>query len=309
MQYSQINCNLTDKLVVDIMMDYEFIKLDEDEFELCNPDVKEFEQVMRQNYSLGPLQFKIDHGENYFAFFQSLGKIEYFLIRTLPEEIIVGTFCAVLRHYPIKIKSNNEIIRMKVPFWYFCDLKVHKDHRKQNLSLKLFETIFEEYGEWAERGYMISMSPGDKQIMNLMSKFDLLRDPFGTNPSEYFTLKIYSLTKDKMFKAEAILKKFFNKISYATNSGKKDLIMVNDEQNDSADKRLNLYHLQHGQFGTKGHCLGILEPHAVIMFCVPEDTNICKELTKNGINTDITASVIYWNIQHFDWLNILTSEI
>jgi hypothetical protein len=279
-------------------MDYEFIKLEQDEHDICNADLKAFEKIMSQTYSLGKTEFRIDHGEDYFAFFKKLGTVEYFVIRTLPEEIIIGTFCAVLRHYPVKVIKYGRESRRKIPFWYFCDLKIHKDHRGQNLALKLFETIFEdEHKKWNDRAYMISMDPGSQQIVNLMSKFDKY-------PIEYFTLRIYSLNRSKMFVAEKILKRHFSgPISYATNSGTKNLIIA------GSDIELNLYHLQHGQFAVQGCDLDSVEPHAIIMFCVPENTNIYADLTQNEIHTDITATVLHWNIQHFNWGNILTSEI
>ena len=49
-------------------------------------------------YPYGDQFFKIDHGKDYFAFFERLGKLYYYVL--VDKHRVAGVVAAVLRHIP-----------------------------------------------------------------------------------------------------------------------------------------------------------------------------------------------------------------
>ncbi len=100
-------------------------------------------------YPMGNDFFEIDHGKNYFAFFQRLGEMYYYVIQ---EDNEVGAVaCGIIRKLAHK-KST-------VKAWYLCDLKIKKEWRGRNLTTYLLNNTIPRGYLKCSRGYMISMNP------------------------------------------------------------------------------------------------------------------------------------------------------
>lgn len=67
-------------------------------------------------YPLGNDQFEIDHGPEYFKFFERLGEIYFSVVVDENSSKIAAVVCGVLRNFPAKKKQ-------KLRAWYFCNLK------------------------------------------------------------------------------------------------------------------------------------------------------------------------------------------
>lgn len=270
--------------------EYNFISFRESEFDAHHSSIKIFENKMSQLYSLSNDSFKIDHGENYFSFFMRLGKVYYFLIRTKKDNNIVGTACGVLRDLQTK------------KFWYLCDLKIDIEHRGKQLTNKLFLQMFKTFFFKAQRGYLVSMDPESEQIKHI---FEKISSVLHLNIDTKTKLLIYSLPVNKMVGAEKLLEKNFGLISYLSLKGSKDLVLS------STQKPIELYHLQHGQFAPKINVLSISElpADATVMFCLPNSSPLVKIMEDNNIITDISATIISYRMEFFDWHDILTSDI
>lgn len=281
--------------------DYHFICLAGKELDIYNPNLKLFEIKMSQKYPLGNDFFRIDHGHNYLSFFKRLGKVYYFIIQHIQSKLIIGTACAILR------KINN------INFWYLCDLKIDQNHRGQNLTYQLIVQMFDKLSSKCDKGYFISMDPSSLQILHIFKKLnkDLVEKK----------LLIYSVSSKLMTSIEKYFNHFFGNISYLSLGGTKDLIL------ESTNQPIPLYHLQHGPcsaLGTlklttlpclqrsrlrKGRAVPILSPESTIMFCLPDNSPLVDILEMDNIKTDISATIISWNMDSFDWHQILTSNI
>lgn len=269
------------------MDQYETLIITEDYFELYNPNLKLFELKMSQKYPLGKDFFRINHGKNYFSFFERLGEVHYIILLSKKTKLIVGTACCILR------KNEQDIL-----YWYLCDLKIVEKHRGQNLTGKLFMEFVNHFIKKTMRGYLISMDPGSEQIVHLINKIKNIL-PGAIQKTK---LLIYSVTTDVMKQIEEIFEIAFDSVSYLYLKGIKDIIL------ESTKKPIELYHLQHGAPDNSVR-LSDVPSTATIMFCFPIDSPLKIILDKLEIQTDSSATILSVGMQFYDWHNILTSEI
>ena len=59
--------------------------------------IKEFEKKLSNWYPLGDDFFRIDHGKNYYKFFERLGDMNFGVCLT-DENKVIGTACAIKRY-------------------------------------------------------------------------------------------------------------------------------------------------------------------------------------------------------------------
>jgi hypothetical protein len=100
---------------------------------------KRLEHKMSHWYPLGSEgeseYFRIDHGQDYFAFFRRLGSVH--VAGVLSGARLVGDCIGVLREVPLnRFTNSTKPILSKV--WYICDLKLKKEYRGKRASLDLF---------------------------------------------------------------------------------------------------------------------------------------------------------------------------
>jgi hypothetical protein len=238
-------------------------------------------------YPLGSDSFKIDHGKDYFAFFDRLGQssdmVHYHA--ALDGDRVVAVGAGVIRRVPERT-------------WYLCDLKVHPDYRGTHIPLQMLGGAFLPNYLRCARGYSISMNPGDgrpNRIVKLLGRFRWAPIRLAT------TLKIFSLNATEMQAAEPLLKKHRGAVSYLSLRGIKDIVLS------STRSPMPLLHAQFGPCASQG--LDQPQPGSMHMFCAPEGDPLIQELRAAGAEPTASASVIHHRMPHSDWRFILTSDI
>jgi hypothetical protein len=106
-----------------------------------------------------------------------------------------------------------------------------------------------------------------------------------------------------MQKVHNIIKDFWGKLSYLSLNSIKDLKLK------STGGTINLYHLQHGPYASHTDHIIPNDNNAYYMFCVTNYDPIIDILEKINVTTNITASIIYYKMENFNWSYILTSDI
>ena len=257
-----------------------------------NREFKKLERKLSHWYPLGSSDdsFRIDHGSNYFSFFKRLGSVKVAGIYN--NNKLVGDFIGVLRDIPLGGSKN-------MSTWYLCDLKLLPEHRGNRLSLDLF-MIGRKYLARCRSFYGISMNSGDKpnHILRLARRIPLLK-------MKSILLYIYSLNYDQMCSASPYLKRGRGRISFLSLRSKKDLILK------SSKATMPLLHVQWGENISVLDETVFLDPQPEHqhMFCVPEHDPLREELENAGIETRITATIIFHCMEESDWKFVLTSEI
>ena len=255
----------------------------EDFIEFC-AKLQELESVAE--YPYGEDFFKLDHGENYFAFFERLGKSLFHV--ALVENRVVACASGVLR----TVNVENEAFKA----WYLCDLKVHPEFRGRHITTKLFtKNLIRNYVK-CSRGYAISMNPskGENRVVKMLLRLPKI-------PISYAgRLNFYSFDERRAAEFQTNLEAAVGKISYLSLQGKKDLIMK------STASRLPLFHIQHGAMAANGAKSPVEK--GTYMICAFEETKL-DELLKNNFEISATASILSHRMKPKDWNFILTSDI
>ena len=252
------------------------------------PGIVALEQAA--TYPLGDDFFQLDHGRDYFAFFDRLGEVNNYL--ALDGDRVAAVGAGVLRQIPY---SQDEGVRSA---WYLCDLKVHPDYQRQHLSLRLLRYALNYDMKRCDRGYTISMNPGDgspNRLVRIFERFASVTFRCTT------TLRLYSLDAEKMSVLAPLLAEHRGTISYLSLQGLKDLRLQ------STGQILPLFHVQ---WGATAH-QGISEPLPgyTHMFCVPDKDDLALALAARSIEVTATASVVSHGMDESDWRFILTSDI
>ena len=242
-------------------------------------------------YPYGDHFFKIDHGKDYFAFFEQQGKLDYYIL--LDKGRVAGMVAAILKkiHSPIGLKK----------IWYYCDLKIHPEYRGRHLPIKMAYKIYLRniFKSW--NGYAISMNPAagsHKNRVKLISRW-LKWIPVKTDTQ----LMLFSLDKNAMMNALPILEKYRGKIEFNTLEGVKDLILTHD------NSRIPILHAQFGALEKKNGAINSPQADHLHMFCAPEEDPLVKELSKIQIKPSSTMTLFNCGTipKHWSWL--LTSDL
>jgi hypothetical protein len=265
-----------------------FIQLSKNQRSDFQPGIVAIEKTV--TYPFGDDFFKLDHGIDYFAFFDRLGEVYYYL--ALEDDVLAATGAGILRQIPYR---KGEI---PSPAWYLCDLKVHPDFLRRRLSLRMIRQGIYPNILRCTNGYGISMNPGDgkpNRFVRLLQRFPLVKFRCST------ILEIYTLDAATMYNIEPLLIEHRGPISYLSLQGIKDLRL------ESKAQAIPLLHLQWGSTSKKD----VPSPMAGYkhMFCVPTDDELAKALSKMGIYPCASASVVSHGMDNSDWKFILTSDI
>lgn len=239
------------------------------------------------SYPLGADRFHLDHGADYFAFFDRMGDVAYYAAVEDGEVLAVGA--GVLRTLPFPDGARDA--------WYICDLKVRPEHRGRHLPLRMFAAAFPPEFARCRQGYGISMNPpsGRNRVLGIFERFPLA-------PIRHAcTLGIWSMNVEEASRAAPTLKAHRGEVRYLSLAGIKDLVLA------STGRRLPLLHAQHGPLAAGGQLEP--EPGATHMICAPVEDVMASELGSLGLFPGATATVITLGMDGFDWRNVLTSEI
>lgn len=235
-------------------------------------------------YPLGEDHFRIDHGRDYFAFFDRLGDLAYYVAAEDGEVLAVG--CGVIRLLP-----------GLGPAWYVGDLKVRPDRRGEHIPLRMLAAAFAAEYPRCTRGYGISMNPpeGDNRVLRIVRRFPLIPIVHAA------TLGFFSLSAADMRRAAPEVQHHRGPLAYLSLRGVKDLVL------ESTGSPLPLLHVQHGPLAAPGHSDPV--EGAVHMLCAPLDDALCRDLVALGFPVTATATVIAHRMEAYDWGQVLTSEI
>jgi hypothetical protein len=236
------------------------------------------------SYPLGGDRFTLDHGADYFAFFDRLGEARHVLAVEGGEVIAVG--CAVVRTLPRGIEA-----------WYLCDLKVRPDARGRRIPLRILASAFPSGVLRCRRGYAISMDPPDREnpVVRLLGRF--ARVPI----RRVAGLVLFSLDASAMREVAPLLKRARGPIGYRSLAGIKDVVLA------STGRPMPLLHVQHGPLGDPA----TREPEdgAVHMFCVPDGDPLLPALRSAGLEPSAKASVLAHGLDGCRYDFVLTSDI
>jgi hypothetical protein len=258
------------------------------ERQLFQPGIAAIEKIA--TYPLGNDFFQIHHGNDYFAFFDRLGKVNYYVM--CDGERVAAVGAGILREVSYRQGQPPQSA------WYLCDLKVHPDYQRRNLSLQMLGSAIVEGISECARGYLISMNPGDgspNRLVRVLEKYPVVKFTTATQ------LNIYSLDAEHMRAIVPLIIEYRGKVAYRSLAGIKDL------QLQSTGQKLPLLHLQWG--ANFDDC--ILEPIAgsTHMFCVANNDKLATLLADRSIYPNATASVVSHGMTESDWRFILTSDI
>lgn len=241
-------------------------------------------------YPLGNDFFQLDHGHNYFAFFDRLGDVHYFA--ALDGDRVAAVGAGILRQVPYR---QDQPVCLA---WYLCDLKVHPDYQRQHLSMRILHHALTSCIGECDRGYAISMNAGDgkpNRLVRVYEKFNLVRFHCSS------ILGIYSVDAEVMRSLEPILIKYRGNISYLSLKGIKDLKLK------SNGDILPLLHVQWGdRLPTE---ISVPVSGYTHMFCVPRDDDLAIALANQNVFPNAIASLVSHGMDESDWRFILTSDI
>lgn len=249
-----------------------------------SPKLQKLENIAE--YPYGEDFFKLDHGENYFAFFERMG--EPFFHVALFENRVIACAAGVLR----RLRIEGKIVKA----WYLCDLKVHPDFRGGTIPKQLLKKNLVLNYLRCPHGYAISMNPskGKNRVVSLIERFCFV-------PIRYAgKLNFYSFDQKCAVEFHQKLEAHLGKISYLSHKGKKDLIMR------STNARLPLFHIQHGAMAVSA--LEKPEAEGTYMICCSENTKL-DNLIKENFPVSATASVLAHRLNPKNWNFVLTSDI
>lgn len=242
------------------------------------------------DYPLGKDRFSLDHGSDYFAFFDRLGAVVTHGYAEDKTVVALGT--GVLRRGLRGVGHSVE------EFWYLCDLKVRRSHRGKHIPWRLFGLSVPRHYVRCGRGYGVTMNPGDgseNPVVRMIANFTLVPISVAT------TLLFFSLDADQMRAAMGTIQAHRGKTTFRSLSGVKDLIL------ESTGEPMRLLHTQFGFFAEHGTS----EPQDgfVHMLCSPQGDPLSDALLEQGFSTSATATVLHHRMHDWDWSFILTSDI
>lgn len=258
---------------------------------LRTKDFKEFSARLQElegatEYPYGDDFFKLNHGANYFAFFERLGLPVFHV--AMEDNRVVACAAGILR----TLRVGNEIFKV----WYLCDLKIHPEFQGQHITVKLFMKNLARNYLKCSRGYAISMNPanGKNAVVKLIQRLPQV-------PIDYAgQINFYSFDEIQATQIHENLQTHLGKISYLSLEGKKDLIMK------STGERLPLFHIQHGAMAANGAEKPLEK--GTYMICAEAETDLDK-LLKNHFPVSSTAAILSHRMKPKDWNFILTSDI
>lgn len=267
-------------------MKFRVVLVQSSERQILGERIRDLESLA--TYPFGDDSFRIDHGDDYFQFFDRLGKVSYYCV--LDGERLAAVGAGILRDVPLGIPTQ-----MKKA-WYLFDLKVHPDYRGMHLPLLIFRkaAIPSLFQAW--RGYAVSMNnEGSNKVAAIFSRARLAA------LSIHSVLNIYSLSHEEVRSHRSLLEKHRGPLSFLVLNGIKDLIMS------KTALPMPLAHIQFGPMGGQGIADSIEGFRHMI--AAPAEDPLAQDLAKAGVKVDATATILHYRMAAFDFKFLLTSDI
>jgi len=241
-------------------------------------------------YPLGDDFFEIDHGDDYFAFFDRMGTSAMYA--AIDHHTLAAIGSIVMRSIPPHEATSPRSC------WYVCDLKVFHKYRRNRIPIKMFKAGFPRKYPICPRGYAVSMNPGDgseNPVVRLAGHVKLAPVSVGAH------LLFYSMSAEEIRAHRSILELHRGPISFLSMRGIKDILL------ESTQAPMPMLHLQFGPCAEAG-LEEPLEEH-IHMFCTPSDDPLAEAMLAIGVMPTATATVLHHRMGDWDWSFILTNEI
>jgi len=254
--------------------------------EKYNDKLREFEGMFK--YPFGKDSFTIDHGKNYFSFFDRLGQTHAFISEENGDITAVGVI--VLRTIELTGRYHKEKV------WYVCDLKIHPEHRGKFFLQRFIDLALKKYSYLSSHIYGISMNEenGSNRLIQFSSRLK------GLNLELSESLNFYLLNCNQVNMTKQTLIEHYNNVKFIDLSGQKDLIL---SSNNIPLPFLHFSSRLYSELAVKN-----INPAYQYMFCFPSCHNINKALCKLGLKPMATASILS-NIKNSNWNFIETADI
>ncbi len=240
-------------------------------------------------YPIGDDFFQIDHGPDYFAFFDRMGRLIYY--GALVGERLVAVGGAVLRRVPFRRGEGRRRT------WYLCDLKVDPELRRTRIPLRMLAFGFPRYYPRCRRGYGISMNPGDgseNPMVRLLSHWRW--SPI----VPVARLGIYSLDAEAARAVTPLLRRERGPVSWWSPANVKDIVLQ------STGAPMPLLHAEYGR--PRPGCATAPREGHVHMVCCAEGDPLAAALAAEGLHPGADATVFAHRMES-DWRFVVTSEI
>jgi hypothetical protein len=239
-------------------------------------------------YPYGSDCFRIDHGKDYFRFFDRLGELTYYVVTS--NGTLCGVAAAILRDMPYGREGR------KSSAWYLCDLKVHPDFRGHKLTMKIFRKGLLASLLKSRRGFAVTMnSVGPNRIVKMMENAPFTPLGFHSN------LDFFTMSAEETARARTTIESERGPLSFLTLQGVKDLVLS------STSKPLPLSHIQFGPMAQKGSSDPI--PNHQHMIAAPQGDLLGKKLIALGVKPDAQASIMHFRMPDTNFRYLLTSDI
>lgn len=246
------------------------------------------------SYPLGTDRFRIDRGDDVFAFLDRMG--EATLELALDGDRVVAMSARVLR--PGRRRC-----------WYLCDLKVHPDHRGRRITARFVRHAFARAYARCGRGYAVTMDPvgaagAANPVVQLVGRI-------GFVPFRRSGLEVYDLDENEARAHAALLEAHRGPVRYESLAGVKDLVLQ------STGAPIPLLHARFGpdeRDGSAGPDAGRTPGGAPRqghrhMLCAPEGSPLARALAGRGLRPSATATVLHHRMDPAFLDTLLTSEI
>lgn len=238
-------------------------------------------------YPLGNDTFRLDHGEDYFAFFDRLGEVHYWVAAERERVVAVG--CGIVRRVPV----GGRVLRA----WYGCDMKVLPERRGERIPLRMVARAFPGSYLRCPRGYGITMNPPGREnhVVRLLRRFRWIR----IMPAAQ--LLFWSLDEQRTRAVLPLVQRHRGPVGWLSHAGRKDLVLG------STGTPMPLLHAQFGPCAEPA----IAEPRPghVHMVCAPENDALARDLRAQAGDPSATATVVAHRMEACDWRFVLSSDV
>lgn len=241
-------------------------------------------------YPFGDDSFMIDHGTDYFEFFNRMGSYQYYA--WIEDGQVSAVICLVLRQVPLSDQGEMNSA------WYLCDLKVHPKYRGKNIVSKMMRQIVRLNYFRCHRGYAVSMDHpevSENRMARLFRYFRLI-------PTHTTQLALWSLDEQAMAHAQPIIEQHRGLVRYLSMQNIKDIVLT------STQAPMPILHAQFGPMADSASS-GERDSAAIHMFCSPNSDQLTQDLQTTGLIPSSSATILAHRMPTSDWKWMLTSEI
>lgn len=236
------------------------------------------------DYPLGERRFRIDHGEDYGAFFRRLGEPTAVLAHD-EDGSLLGVLIAVRRRLGARELD------------YVCDLKIAPSARATRVAVQLLRTWARSRPDDSAPAFGVSMNaPGGRN--RLWRTAQRCRE---AGPVRADGLVLFSLDYGDWQRVGARVEAELGPVAWYDPHGVKDIVLL------EPPRRMPLLHAQYGPWAEANQRTP--RPDHTHMFCLPAGDPLTAALAELGVAPDASATILHRGADGVDWRALLTSDI